>query len=208
MEPLSSSFISKKSIVASVPAPRRSIAGLFSLLGVVVFILSILFYAGAFGYKKVIENRIVTLNDSLNKQEQAFDPETLLKLAETDGKLQSAKEILRNHTTLGPFFKLLSDTTLKSVRFKSFRFVANPDLRRYEVSMSGEALGYDSIALQSDAFVESRKLKDIVFSDLDLDSSRRVVFNFAASIDPTLLSYEQMVASTQQASEAQNSPNQ
>ncbi len=195
MEPFASpSFIPKKSLITAPSRKAHSSVGLFSLIGILTFVVSIIFYAGTFAYGKVLKQRIVSLTESLKRQEQAFDSDTLFLLTQTDGKLLATRDILRNHTTLIPLFDLLSEATLQTVRFKSFQFASNPELRRFELKMTGEARNYSAIALQSDAFVEKRKLKDIVFSDLNLDQNGRVVFNFSATVDPTLLSYEQSLA--------------
>ena len=57
--------------------------------------------------------------------------------------------------------------------------------------MSGVAIGYRSIALQSDLFAKNKNLIDPVFSNLTLDNSGNVVFDLEFSVDPNFVNYQQ-----------------
>ena len=53
--------------------------------------------------------------------------------------------------------------------------------------MSGLAIGYRSVALQSDLFAQNKNLIDPVFSNLTLDDKGNVLFDLEFSVDPSLL---------------------
>ena len=56
--------------------------------------------------------------------------------------------------------------------------------------MSGIAIGYRSIALQSDLFAENKNLIDPIFSNLTLDNSGNVIFDLDFSVDPDFINYQ------------------
>jgi hypothetical protein len=57
--------------------------------------------------------------------------------------------------------------------------------------MSGVAMGYRAIALQSDLFAENKNLIDPVFSNLTLDSDANVLFDLDFSVDSNFVNYKQ-----------------
>ena len=63
--------------------------------------------------------------------------------------------------------------------------------------MSGQAIGYRSIALQSDLFTtrdEGKNFIDPVFSNLTLDAKGNVLFDLEFSVDPSFVDYKQMLS--------------
>ena len=65
------------------------------------------------------------------------------------------------------------------------------------IKMSGVAVGYRSIALQSDLFTRNKNLIDPVFSNLTLDNTGNVLFDLEFSVDPSFVDYKQMLLTTQ-----------
>ena len=63
-----------------------------------------------------------------------------------------------------------------------------------DVAMKGQAVGYRSIALQSDLFAQNKQLIDPVFSNLTLDNKGNVLFDLQFSVDPTFIDYKKMLA--------------
>ena len=64
----------------------------------------------------------------------------------------------------------------------------NPQIK---VQMSGQAIGYRSIALQSDLFAKKKYFQEPVFSNLSLDEKGNVVFDLDFSVDPNFVEYNQ-----------------
>ena len=60
--------------------------------------------------------------------------------------------------------------------------------------MSGKAKSYNSVAYQAKVFSSEPAFKNAVFSNLDLDQSGNVVFEFDAQIDPSLVTYQNNIA--------------
>jgi hypothetical protein len=59
--------------------------------------------------------------------------------------------------------------------------------------MTGLAVGYSSVALQSDLFAKNKNLIDPVFSNLVLDEKGNVIFDLEFSVDPSFVDYKQML---------------
>ena len=156
------------------------------MLSGVVFLASIAFYAGEFGYKLYLTKQTESLKESINLAGDQFQSKTLAELTRTDGKLVALSDIIAKHTTLLPLFSALDSYTLETVRFTNFSFAHSGD-RAPTIELAGDAAGYASIALQSDSFSKSGSFKDIVFSDLNLDQNGRVTFSLTATVDPALL---------------------
>lgn len=189
---LQPSLIPKKSLAPAALPPRRRSAGVISLIAGGLFLASVGAYAVGFAYKALVEKSIGTLNDSLSRARTQFEADTLSELTKTDAKINAATELLGSHVTLQPLFNLLEQSTLQSVRFKNFH-LNNDEQKGYLLRMSGEARGLPSMALQSDAYGATKKIKDAVFVDFKRDLAGLVTFNFSATLEPSLFSYRNLV---------------
>lgn len=198
------SFIPKKPL-ATRSGSVLSFGGLFMFISVLIFVLSVGGYAGLYLYEKNVKLSIDRLNKMLEDKlkEQAVTEQDVHNLFNFNNKIKIAKDLLyldrannsgdvTQHTTLIPLLGFLKENTLKTVRFKDFKY-SNIDNNKIEIRMSGEAKGYPSIAFQAEAFDVIGKLSNVVFTDLNLGPNNLVVFNMTASVDPSLVSYAEMV---------------
>jgi hypothetical protein len=198
------SFIPKKPLVAKGDF-TASFGGIFMALSIVLFIISVSGYFVASYQKKTKKEDIEFLTDNLQKAQAQFQPNQVLNMTRFDTKLQVAQDLLylnKNagfadttmHITLQPLFKILSDKTLTSVRFKDFKYT-NVDNQKIDIKMSGEARGkastanYAAVAQQAREFADTRSLMNVIVSDLNLGSNNNVIFNLSASVKPELISY-------------------
>ena len=98
-------------------------------------------------------------------------------------------EIIDNHITASPVFEILSDLTLKQIRYSEFSFTVDENnSKQATVLLSGKADGYRTIALQADLFSSNRNIVDPIFSNLVLDERGQVLFDlsFEVPIDTIL----------------------
>lgn len=185
------SFIPKTNLTGSFDSGNKKSnkVGLLSLLGIIIFIISIVLAGGVFllgQYKtKTIQDKVA----SLERAKGAFEPALIEKLSKLDVRINSAKKVLSNHISASAFLKLLEQITLKTVRFSEFEFTKRDD-GSFNVIMRGEANSYSSVALQSDMFGGNKFIQEPIFSDFRLSSNGNVLFNFSAIIDRTLVLYE------------------
>ncbi len=200
------SFIPKKTLT-----PRRDLSvsgsGVLVFVSILILIASAVWYFVALNQESSKTKDINTLQSQLQEAEQQFPQDRVVKMVRFDTKLKVAKDLLylntaqgsldtTEHITLLPLFKLLSDHTLKSVRFKDFKY-SNPDNQKIQIKMRGEASGtgnvanYAAIAQQAKEFSDTNQFTNVIVSDLNLGSSNNVIFNITASVRPELVSYSE-----------------
>ena len=195
MDQVPTTFIPKQSLIVH-PETRRS-GGILMFIGLVALFASMLLAGGAYFYKTILTTNVVTLSDSLQKSQAAFEPATLQSLERLDSRLSSATELLGKHVTLLPLFYFFNTQTIQTLRYKNFSYTFNNSTNKVDVHASGEAKDYQSIAYQSDVYAGTGVLQNFIFSDLNLDSTGRVIFNFSGTVDPTLISYNEALRAAQ-----------
>ena len=134
------------------------------------------------------------MENDLNLAKNRFEPSKIAELQVLDKRLQASSEILSKHIAVTPIFAALQTITMKTVRYTrfSYDFGSGKDAK-IVVKMSGLAVGYRSVALQSDLFAKNKNLIDPVFSNLTLDNSGNVIFDLEFSVDPSFVDYKQML---------------
>jgi hypothetical protein len=188
-------FIPKKSLTEeSLPAQsslqKRGVQpiGIFSAIAMVLFFVGIAASGGAFAYEKYLDNRIVTLRQSLEKAEKAFEPSLIIELQKLDTRLRTAEILLSRHISVSPVFRLIEDATLQSVQYDSFEYVFEGG--KADVSMTGIAQNYRTVAEQSLVLGDNRFIDNHIFSNFTLNNKARVVFNLGLSVSPDLVLFE------------------
>lgn len=205
MEPnFQTSFIPKKPIVQERSAPIRSI-GFFSIISIFILFTILLVSLAFYFYKGILKKDITQMENSLNLAKNRFEPSKIIEFQLLDKRLRASSEILSRHVAITPIFQALSLITMKTVRYTKFGYDLESALSsqggdrkntKVFIKMSGVAVGYRSVALQSDLF----STKDIgknfiepVFSNLMLDDKGNVIFDLEFSVDPSFVDYKQML---------------
>lgn len=183
------SFIPKQPINESAPK-HTSAASLFFLIAFIVFMAAIAAGGGVFIYSQIVEKNIKDGTVQLTKNKNAFDSNTIKEFTRLDNRINSADTLLKQHKSVSTLFQVLSNTTLKNVRFTDFKYAASDD--KISLSMRGEAFNYETVALQAKAFTDpilKNVFKSPIFGDLTLDQQGNVAFSFSTGIDPFLVDY-------------------
>lgn len=190
MEPkFKKTFIPQKPVMGS-PKKKKKTINLFSLLASGIFIAALVAGGGLFGYEKYLEGRISNLDTELDQIRSDFTPDVIEELLKVDAQLDVAQELLAKHVSLSSYFDLLGATTLHSLRFNNFSYSQTEE--GHTVQMSGEALSFPNVALQSDVFLKNAFISDNVFGSLNWDKeSRRVTFSVKTILEPKLILYEE-----------------
>ena len=202
------SFIPKK------PLTQRTgfgvdLSGVFLFISIAILMVSVGGYAYAALREKSVLKDTEDLKIILKAAQDQFQPGQVVNMTRFDSKMKIAKDLLylshdpRNpdstmHSTLLPLFDLLSKKTLKSVRFRDFKFT-NVSNQKIEIRMSGEAksvgsiANYAAVAQQARVFSDTGDLINVIVSDLNLGANNNVVFNLTAGVKPELISYTDMI---------------
>lgn len=186
------SFIPKKPIVEEKrPVGSSSSVGLFSVISIFIFFTMAVGTGGLYFYKISQEKRLKSMQDDLVLARNRFEPSRIADLKVLDKRLSAATTVLNNHVAVSPIFQALGDLTMKSVRYTKFSYTLNEG--KVNVKMSGQAVGYRSIALQADLLSKSKYFLDPVFSNLQLDNKGNVLFELVFSVSHDFVDYAQML---------------
>jgi hypothetical protein len=191
------SFIPKQSLAKSMPSIRRS-SSLFTVVAVVILVLSLALWGLGFAFQKLLfqeinnectlqsdgVTRVCGLRVSLATARESLGEGVLKKIQRLDLKLQAIDRLLADHVILTPVFdNILSPLTIQSVQYKKFAYVDGV------ANLEGVARSYKDIAVQSNKFAEEKSIKSFIFSDLDLDNKGNIVFKLKVEFDPALIRY-------------------
>lgn len=191
MDPqVSGSFIPK----APLTQTRRAGGGmgLFLLISIVLFVLSLAGAAGVFAYEGLLNAQVASRDDQLRRAEGAFEPRVIEDLSRLDNRLLRARELLQRHLAPSGIFDFLSQATLEQVQFTKFSYRIEGQGSAV-ISLTGSADTFSTVALQSDQFGSARLLKNVVFSNVVQGgvggNANKVSFEVKAELDPSLFIY-------------------
>lgn len=187
------SFVPKKPIIEKAAAVHSGggFSGAMNLVALIIFIASILAAGATYFYRSSLIDRVEEYKVSLERARGAFEPALITELQELDKRMRAASDILANHVAVSPIFTLIGEITLPTVRYSDFSYEFNEENGNLvDVIMSGEAKGYNYIALQADLFGDNKFIKNPIFSEFTLDQTGNVDFALTFSVDKSLVLYE------------------
>ena len=183
------SFIPKQPVTAEAPR-HASASSLFFLFTFIVFMASLAAAGGVFIWKEIVSKNIEDGKAQLTLNKNAFDPNTISQLTRLNDRINAAEDLLKKHKSVSTLFLVLSNATLKNVRFTEFNYAGVDN--KISLSMKGQATSYETVALLAKEFTNPN-LKNVfrspLFGDLTLDTQGNVSFTFSANIDPLLVDY-------------------
>ncbi|MEI7765253.1 MAG: hypothetical protein WCI93_01560 [bacterium] len=185
------SFIPKKPMVEQATIQSRPM-GFIVVVPIVIFLTMVLVSGGAYLYKETLTKNVTQMETDLNLAKNRFEQAEISKLKLLDRRLRSSSDILGSHMTISPIFTALESLTMKTVRYTKFSYDLG-NSNKILINMSGQAIGYRSIALQADLFAKNKNLIDPVFSNLSLDDKGNVLFDLTFSVDQSFVNYKQVV---------------
>ena len=157
------------------------------LFSAVLLVASGALAVGVFLYGQYLTADAQSKKAQVDTAQKAFQPALMQDITRLDDRMRAADIVLRSHTALTSFFRLLEESTLETVSFKTLQIEAG-DPQTVLVKMTGVAQSVNSIALQADTFTKSGALSSPLFSNI----ARRedgVHFDFSAQVNPSLIKY-------------------
>ena len=192
------SFIPKKPIIKERAVSSRPVGPLV-IISLFILFTVLVATGGLYFYKKLTAKNIESMKENLKLAQNRFEPSKITELQTLDKRLRAGNEILSAHVAVTPIFSELEKITMKTVRFLAFSYTRGEERNApVKVEMKGQAVGYRSVALQSDLFTKNKNFIDPIFSNLTLDQAGNVLFDLDFSIDPTFLDYKQNIAQSDQ----------
>ena|SRR3989338_514600 len=192
------SFIPKKPIIKERAVSSRPVGPLV-IISLFILFTVLVATGGLYFYKKLTAKNIESMKENLKLAQNRFEPSKITELQTLDKRLRAGNEILSAHVAVTPIFTELGKITMKTVRFLAFSYTRGEERNApVKVEMKGQAVGYRSVALQSDLFTKNKNFIDPIFSNLTLDQAGNVLFDLDFSIDPTFLDYKQTITQSDQ----------
>jgi|SRR3989344_4084699 len=206
MEPnFQTSFIPKKPMMQE-HATRARPVGILTLIACFILFTALLVTGGLYLYKGVLKKDIKDKEDALVLAKKRFKPSKIAELQLLDRRLIASSKVLAQHVAITPIFQALQDITMKTVRYTNFSYDLADDKNgknaKINIKMRGQAIGYSSVALQSDLFGtkdEAKNFIDPIFSNLSLDDKGNVLFDLEFSVNPSFVDYKQTLLTSTQA---------
>ena len=190
MEPnFQTSFIPKKPMLEQRVVEKKSI-NILLIVAIFIFLTVIVASGGLYFYKTTLTQNLKRMGSDLDLAKNRFESAKIGELKLLDKRLNAANEILGKHISISPIFELLEGITMKTVRYNNFGYSLDGK-GGIAVSMSGQAIGYRSIALQADLFSKNKNIIDPLFSNLSLDEKGNVLFNLTFSVNSNFVNYKQ-----------------
>jgi len=189
------SFIPKKPIMTEEQStPSKKPIGFLTLISIFIFLAIALASVGLYLYKGMLQKNITDMGINLALAKERFEPSKINQLQVLGKRLESSNTLLSKHIAISPIFDTLQKLTIKTIRYTKFSYTfGNEKDSRINVKMSGQAIGYRSIALQSDLLTKDKNIINPAFSNLSLDDSGNVIFDLEFSVDPSFVDYKQML---------------
>jgi len=205
MEPkFQTSFIPKKSAsviggLSTQKTVRRGTSA-FMVIAVIAFLGSLGAAGGAYFWKNYLIGQQQQFKIDLKNRENEFKPELIQQLKEASVQIDTARQILNSHIALSQIFAIIQQFTVTSVRFLTLT-VTGPTSQNnnVDITMTGYGTNLAALAFQSDVlgaldqYGLSNVFKNPIISDPALDVAGKVAFGFKATLNPSKLSYENLV---------------
>lgn len=207
MEPIvSTSFIPKRPVSAeptSQPSSHHSV-GLLSFLTFIIVAGTAASFAGVYLYQQTLTKQKADLQVQITQAQQGLGSSFVADMKRLSQRIGGVKTLIQNHVVVSPIFAALQATTLQSVQYQNFTYEMTTDAgtgtKLVQVSITGIAKNYATLALQSDAFAKSPLIRNPVFSGLTVeDKSTQVGFKLVFNVDPNDLSFQTFIQSLQTA---------
>lgn len=184
------SFIPKQEVIRTEPQAVNGFRlSIFSIIALTIFAIACVLAITVFVYQRSLAKTVEKKNAELVALKQSFDPETIEKYIDLDKRIEAGKKILASHNSLSPVLALLEEQTLRDVRFKNFDYEFDSN-GRMNMSMSGEARSFLTIASQSDLWSGEHRIVNPIFNDLNLDEKQFAKFSFKSSLETPLFLYK------------------
>ncbi len=173
-------------------APSGLRFSVLAIVAVILFSASVILSVAVFVYQKSLVGQVNKINAELITMKSSFEESLIDELIRLDKRIEAAKLLLSKHRVTVPFFDLLEKSTLQGVRFSNLEISADAK-GVLTVEMDGQAISFNSIALQSDVFGAEPKMRVPSFSGVNVDEKGNAKFSFKASLDEKSFLYRSLI---------------
>lgn len=176
-----SSFIPKES-PTEVGFKKKPI-GIIGMIAVLLFISSLLAFAGLFVYKRMVKSEIKLLKMELVEAEKSIDTKAINEMFLFSKKLDVIKGIVNKHQAITNVLDIIASSTVNSIYYNDFNYTSSvPGV--LTIVLHGKARGFADIALQESILSQNKYFKTITFANMIIGDKGLVLFDLTISVDP------------------------
>ncbi len=203
MEPIvSTSFIPKRPVSTEPIITNRhsGVVGLLSFITFIVVLGTAVAFVGVYLYQKSLAAQQANAQAAIIKAQNGLGTTFVSDMQRLSNRITGVKTLIQNHVVVSPIFDALQATTLRDVQYKDFSYQFTTDSGNHnklvQVSITGVAKSYATLALQSDAYAKSTLIQNPIFSGLTVeDKTQYIDFKLVFTVDPNALSYQTFINS-------------
>jgi hypothetical protein len=204
MEPIvSTSFIPKRPVSSEPVAEARTTSGgnsvgILSFLTFIIVLGTAASFAGVYVYQQSLDKQKAQLQVQITQAQAALGTSFVSDMKRLSLRINGVKALIQNHVVVSPIFAALQATTLQTVQYKEFTydFATDPGTgtKLVQVTITGVAKNYATLALQSDSYAKAPIINNPIFSNLTIeDKTQQVDFKLVFTVDPADLSYQAFI---------------
>ena len=175
---------------------KMSAAGFFSkltsktnlwmILTVGFLLLVTLIYFGLTGYKSSLTEEKGSLEERLVELTNQRDLEKEVNFMELKTDIEDLKKVLEDRFYSSKIFEMLEEITLPRVQFTSLE----ADLSQAKLTLKAEVADYSTLAKQVITFEQDSRVEKVDLSEVNLETSGRIVSNLRIELNPDFLRSE------------------
>ncbi|MBI2025222.1 hypothetical protein HYT04_00325 [Candidatus Kaiserbacteria bacterium] len=171
----------------AVPQKFRSdFTGAFGFFAYAVFGIVFLLALGVFLYGRILASDQSSKDAALAEQVKNIDQTTVENFIRLRDRLVSSGALLAKHAAFSEFFSSLEKILPSTVRFTTLRLSID-STGVPEIEGSGVAKNFNALAAASTAFAKDGRIKDAIFSNIDIGKDSSVSFSLAATLDQKMV---------------------
>lgn len=171
----------------AVPQKFRSdFTGAFGFFAYAVFGIVFLLALGVFLYGRILASNQSSKDAALAEQVKNIDQTTVENFIRLRDRLVSSGALLAKHAAFSEFFSSLEKILPSTVRFTTLRLSID-STGVPEIEGSGVAKNFNALAAASTAFAKDGRIKDAIFSNIDIGKDSSVSFSLAATLDQKMV---------------------
>ncbi len=171
--------------------PRQFSTGFTSAFGLFSYaVLGIIFLLalGILFYGRILAADNASKDKALFAAEKAIDAKTVENFIRLRNRLTSSEALLGGHVAFSSFFSSLEKILPATVRFTTLRLSLDA-VGASKMEGTGVAKNFNALAAASAAFAADGRIKDAIFSNININRDNSVSFALAATLDPKIIAF-------------------
>jgi hypothetical protein len=165
---------------------RTDLTGAFGFFAYALLAFAFILALGVFFYGRILAADKVAKDKALEAEISKIDAKTVDSFLRLRDRLSSGETLLNNHVAYSGFFATLEKILPTTVRFDSLDLTFDA-AGVAKLDGKGLAKSFNALAAASSAFAEDGRIKDAIFSSINVNKDKSVSFTLSASLDQNII---------------------